>query len=101
MQCCNAVLLLLCASGLSFLAYGLDTAVELNLWLAIVLLVVSFISCTFSFIQEGKASDVMSVGAHTTNSTQLNSTQLNSLPSTRSLIPPLHSTPLTHALNHM
>ncbi len=56
---CCVVLLLLAAAVLAFIAFGVDTSERINLWLAIVLVVITFISSTFSFIQEGKASEVM------------------------------------------
>ena len=40
-------------------AYPADTTVVINLYVGIVLWVVVFVSSTFSYVQEGKASDVM------------------------------------------
>jgi magnesium-transporting ATPase (P-type) len=53
------MILLNCAGILSCIAYGLDTTVPLNLYIGIVLFVVTFLSCLFTFIQEGKSDSVM------------------------------------------
>eukprot|EP00048_Salpingoeca_helianthica_P021743 m.14196 g.14196 ORF g.14196 m.14196 type:complete len:1391 (-) comp6355_c0_seq1:24-4196(-) len=47
------------AGILSSVAYGLDTSVSANLWVAVVLFAATFISATFTYVQEGRASAVM------------------------------------------
>eukprot|EP00456_Euglypha_rotunda_P015196 TRINITY_DN14860_c0_g1_i3.p1 TRINITY_DN14860_c0_g1~~TRINITY_DN14860_c0_g1_i3.p1 ORF type:complete len:326 (-),score=42.19 TRINITY_DN14860_c0_g1_i3:10-987(-) len=53
------MLLLVVASILAFIAYGLDPGNSLNLTTAIVLFLVVWGSSIFSFVQEGKASNAM------------------------------------------
>ena len=56
---------LLLVSGIfSCIVYGLDTSQPINLWLGIVLYVVTILSATVSFIQEGRSSSVMKVLPH-------------------------------------
>jgi sodium/potassium-transporting ATPase subunit alpha len=53
MQFLDPFMLMLIGAGvLSAIAYGLDTNQPINLWLAVVLWVVTFISCTFAYVQE-------------------------------------------------
>lgn len=51
-------LLLLGAAVLSLVTYAADTTVSLNLYVAIVLAVITIIMCTASFYQERKAKNV-------------------------------------------
>jgi len=53
------MVLLELAGILSFIAYGLDESQPINLVIGVVLWVVVLLSSTFSYVQEGKASDVM------------------------------------------
>lgn len=53
------MLLLLLAGLLSCIAYGLDKTQPINLYIGIILFIVVFVSSTFSYVQAGKASDVM------------------------------------------
>ncbi len=55
------MLLLIFAGVLACIAYALDPSIPINLWIGIVLFVVVFISCTFSYVQSGKSSEVMKV----------------------------------------
>ena len=53
------MILLWGAGILSFIAYGVDSSVIDNLWVAIVLMAATFVSSTFTYVQEGRASAVM------------------------------------------
>ena len=53
------MILLWGAGVLSFIAFGLDTSATSNLWIGVVLMVATFVSSTFTYIQEGRASAVM------------------------------------------
>lgn len=64
--CCDrfvvfSFMLLLIVAGIlsACVAYPVDTSQSLNLYLGIILWLVVLISATFSYVQEGKASDVM------------------------------------------
>jgi hypothetical protein len=61
LQFTDPFMLLLLAAGIlsAAVAYPIDTSQQINLYIGIILWVVVFISCTFSYIQEGKASSVM------------------------------------------
>ncbi len=51
--------MLIVAGVLSFIAYALDRTQPINLYLGILLEVVTVLSCTFSYVQEGQASSAM------------------------------------------
>ncbi len=51
-------LLLLGAAALSLITYAANTTVPLNLYVAIVLAVITVVMCTASFYQERKAKNV-------------------------------------------
>jgi sodium/potassium-transporting ATPase subunit alpha len=53
------MLLLIIAGILSFIAYAFDTKQPINLYLGILLEAVTFLSCVYSFLQEGKATSAM------------------------------------------
>ena len=53
------MILLIVAGVLCFIAYSLDTTQALNLYSAILLEGVTFLSCTFAYIQEGHADSAM------------------------------------------
>ena len=61
LQFTDPFMLLLVLSGIlsAAVAYPVDTTQPLNLYIGIILWVVVFVSATFSYVQEGKASDVM------------------------------------------
>lgn len=61
LQYTDPFMLLLVLAGIlsAAVAYSVDTSQPINLYIGIVLWVVVVISCTFSYIQEGKASSVM------------------------------------------
>jgi sodium/potassium-transporting ATPase subunit alpha len=60
-QYLNPLMILLMVAGiLCFIAYGLNTEITINKWLGVVLFVVTGISCTFSFMTEGQATEVIS-----------------------------------------
>ena len=52
-------LLLIAGSIMCFVAYGIDTSSPENLYLGIVLILVVFITSTFTFLQSEKANDMM------------------------------------------
>ena len=53
------MMLLLIAGSLSLIAWAINTSVIDNLWVAVVCYAATFVSCTFTYIQEGQASAVM------------------------------------------
>lgn len=54
------MIMLLLAGVLSLVAYSLDTTQPINMYLGILLFGVTFLSCTFAYFQEGKATSAMS-----------------------------------------
>lgn len=53
------MLMLLVAGVLSLVAWGIDKSQPMNLYVGVALFIVVWASCTFHYIQEGQASEVM------------------------------------------